>query len=122
MTWFIEDGFLTPFVCILVQSHNFQEHVELHYSLTKMWVRDAITPLFLRILTAKRYLTTVNSHAGVGGLERAILPDADGAHQRQRWRQQCRHAPMVVPIPANGNDTWLTCMATEVATSSSHCV
>jgi hypothetical protein len=52
--WSIEDGFLTPCVCIFLQSHNLQGHVELHYSLTKMSVRNANAHLFMRILTAKR--------------------------------------------------------------------
>ena len=53
MTWHIEDGFLTPFWYISLQSNNLQGQVELHYSLTKMHVRNANAPLFMRILTAK---------------------------------------------------------------------
>ena len=53
MTWHIEVEFLTPFRHFYLQSNNLQGQVELHYSLTKMRVRNAIAPLFMIILTAK---------------------------------------------------------------------
>jgi hypothetical protein len=54
LRWHIEVGILTPFVCILLQSHNVQGHVELRYSLTTMRVKNAIAPLFMIIFAAKR--------------------------------------------------------------------